>query len=155
MSHEIRTPMNGVIGMADLLRDTPLAEQQRHYLATLRQSAESLLHLLNNVLDLSKIESGRLDLENIAFSPQRLVEEVAQPFMHAASAKGVLLTVVVGADVPPAVLGDPFRIRQIVSNLLTNAVKFTERGTIAVSLTCECDAGAAAAKSTSAGCATR
>jgi signal transduction histidine kinase/DNA-binding response OmpR family regulator len=144
MSHEIRTPMNGVIGMADLLRDTPLAEQQRHYLGTLRQSAESLLHLLNNVLDLSKIESGRLDLENIAFSPQRLVEEVAQPFMHAASAKGVLLTVVVGADVPPAVLGDPFRIRQIVSNLLTNAVKFTERGTIAVSLTCECDAGAAA-----------
>ena len=144
MSHEIRTPMNGVIGMADLLSETPMAEQQRHYLGTLRQSAESLLHLLNNVLDLSKIESGRLELERIPFSPRRLVEEVAQPFMHAASAKGVLLTVVVAADVPPAVLGDPFRIRQIVSNLLTNALKFTECGTIVVSLTCECDAGVAA-----------
>ncbi|HAY28210.1 MAG TPA: histidine kinase dimerization/phospho-acceptor domain-containing protein [Candidatus Accumulibacter phosphatis] len=104
MSHEIRTPMNGVIGMADLLRDTPLAERQRHYLGTLRQSAESLLHLLNNVLDLSKIESGRLELENIAFSPQRLVEGVAQPFMHAASAKGVLLTVVVVGEAVCAVL---------------------------------------------------
>ena len=142
MSHEIRTPMNGVIGMADLLLDTSLSEKQKRYTDALRLSAESLLHLLNNVLDLSKIESGRLDIERTPFSPRQLVEEAMQPFNNMATAKGVLLRTMLGADLPPAVLGDPYRIRQIVTNLLSNAIKFTEHGTITLSLTCECQPNA-------------
>ncbi|MEF8709045.1 MAG: response regulator [Candidatus Accumulibacter propinquus] len=137
MSHEIRTPMNGVIGMADLLLDTPLSEAQHRQIDTLRMSAESLMHLLNNILDLSKIESDRLELECVPFSPRRLAEEVVQPFIEMASAKGILLSAVIAPDLPEAVLGDPYRVKQILSNLLSNAVKFTERGTIFLSLTCE------------------
>ncbi|WP_300454410.1 response regulator [Accumulibacter sp.] len=137
MSHEIRTPMNGVIGMADLLLDTRLTARQRRYVDTLRQSAEALLHLLNDVLDLSKIESGKVELESLPFDPRQLLDEVAQVFMHAASLKGVDFRVQTGADLPPAVLGDPHRVRQIIGNLLSNAVKFTTRGSITVSLTGE------------------
>jgi two-component system sensor histidine kinase/response regulator len=100
-------------------------------------SAESLMHLLNNVLDLSKIESGRLELEMRPFQPEATREEVVQPFIEMASAKGMLLSAVIAPDLPEAVLGDPYRVKQILSNLLSNAVKFTERGTIFLSLTCE------------------
>jgi signal transduction histidine kinase len=89
------------------------------------------------VLDLSKIESGRLEIELIPFDPRRLVEEVMQPFVEMASAKGVLLGDVISPDIPPVVIGDPYRVKQIVSNLLSNAVKFTERGSIFISLTRE------------------
>jgi len=136
MSHEIRTPMNGVIGMADLLLDTTLSARQRQHAETLRLSAESLLHLLDNVLDLPKIESGKLKIEQTPFNPQRVIEEAIQSFVDLASAKGLRLDHVSAPDLPRTVVGDPFRVKQIIHNLLSNAVKFTEHGRISVSLTC-------------------
>jgi len=131
MSHEIRTPMNGVIGMIDLLWQTELAESQREMLSTVRDSAFSLLTIINDILDSSKIEAGRLDLEAIPFSLRDIVEGVAESMAPNAGKKGLEMAAFTAPEIPDSLIGDPVRIRQIVMNLASNAVKFTDSGPIA------------------------
>lgn len=130
ISHELRTPMNGVIGMTELALETSLSEEQRDLLGTARNSALSLLEMLNDVLDFSKIEASRLDLEQIPFDVRRLVAETAKVFALQARQKGVMFTCDVPSTVPAEVTGDPGRLRQVLTNLLGNAVKFTQAGGI-------------------------
>lgn len=132
MSHELRTPMNGVIGMMDLLVDTPLSSTQRRYADTVRSSADSLLHILNEVLDLSKIEAGRLEVEAIPYSIVSAVKAVTDLMRPRAEQKGILLAIDIAAEVPLALRGDRHRVSQVLMNLVGNALKFTERGSVTV-----------------------
>jgi signal transduction histidine kinase/FixJ family two-component response regulator/HPt (histidine-containing phosphotransfer) domain-containing protein len=137
MSHEIRTPLNGILGMADLLRATTLSSEQRDYVELVRQSAEALMRLLNDVLDLSKIEAGMLPFEHVDFSLRDCVQSAVKLLSVRAADRGLGLSCRIAPDVPDSLRGDPGRLRQIIVNLVGNAIKFTEEGEIVVEVDTE------------------
>lgn len=134
MSHEIRTPMNAILGMADLLSDGPLGAEQRRYVDTMRSNGNALLHLINDILDVAKIESGRLSLESAGFDLEDLVTKAVETMGVRAHAKGLELTARILAHVPLNLIGDPLRLHQILINLVANAIKFTEKGEVALTV---------------------
>jgi signal transduction histidine kinase/DNA-binding response OmpR family regulator len=134
MSHEVRTPMNGVLGLTELLLDTPLNPEQRDYVQTILTSGQALLAISNDILDLSKIDAGKLDLESIAYDPVQAVQDVVDLFAARASAKGLVLAADVAPDVPRGLIGDPGRVRQVLTNLAGNSIKFTVAGSVRIEL---------------------
>jgi signal transduction histidine kinase/CheY-like chemotaxis protein/HPt (histidine-containing phosphotransfer) domain-containing protein len=132
MSHEIRTPLNGILPLLDIVLGMPLQPTQRDYLATAHKSAQELLRIVDDILDYSKVEAGKLDLEKVGFNLRELMDNVLRLMEKPAEAKGLTLRVVVDDDVRAGVRGDPVRVRQILSNLVGNAIKFTERGGVSV-----------------------
>lgn len=137
MSHEIRTPLNGVLGMVDTLAQTPVDERQREYLRHIKQSGKTLLNLLDNVLEFSRIEAGKVQLNPVSFSPKRLTEELCELLGPVAERKGLTLSVAVAPSVPEYVIGDVGQVRQVLLNLVGNAIKFTEQGEVKVQVGCE------------------
>ncbi len=132
MSHEIRTPMNAILGMSQLLTKTTLDSSQTSYLHAITASAQNLLVIINDILDLSKIEAGRMAIEKIGFSPERVAVQVEKTLIYKAEEKGLCFKTHIGPNVPPVLLGDPYRITQILLNLAGNSVKFTEKGSVSV-----------------------
>lgn len=134
MSHEIRTPMNAILGMTNLVLDMKLDEKQSYYLNGIKKSGDNLLHIINDILDLSKIEAGKMDLDEIDFSLKDMVDQVIQMLTHRAKEKDITLLCTIDQDVPDIVIGDPMRLNQVLVNLIGNAIKFTPKGSVTLDI---------------------
>lgn len=132
MSHEIRTPMNGIKGMTDLLLDTPLSQKQQELAGTIKSSSNNLLVIINDILDFSKIKAGKLNIEKIEFSLKEILNNISSIFEHRIKKKGLRLNIELSSDIPARLTGDPYRLNQVLINLLGNAIKFTEQGHIQI-----------------------